>query len=309
MTWQRARHAVGLLVLAVLVWRFGTGPFADAWRLTSWWSMLAALALTLAATVANAWRWRVVSRALGAPLTVSGSLTSYYRSQFLNAVLPGGVLGDAHRGVRHGRAVGDLGVGLRATVWDRATGQAVQVALLAVALLTLPTPLRGYARVTLAAVAAAGLVVWALAGHRRHTSFVVRDLRTLLRPSVAGRVALASAASTGCHVGVFLVATSTAGVHAGPAELLTLALVVLVGSAIPLNVAGWGPREGVSAGAFALVGLGSATGLTVSVVLGVLGAVATLPGLTVLVADAVVHRREATSPLPDSPALEEARHG
>jgi len=54
------------------------------------------------------------------------------------------------------------------------------------------------------------------------------------------------------------------------ALLVAVALAVLVGSAVPLNVAGWGPREGVTAGIFALAGLGSATGLTVSVVFGVL---------------------------------------
>lgn len=310
MTWRRARLAAGLVVLAALVWRFGTGPFADAWRLTTWGAVLAALVLTMLATLANAWRWRVVARALGAPLTVTGSIAAYYRSQFLNAALPGGVLGDAHRGVRHGRDAGDLGVGLRATVWDRVSGQAVQVTLLAVALLVLPTPLHRYASLTVAVLAVTGLGVWALARHRRRTSFVARDLRTLFRPAVAGRVVLASTASTAAHVCVFLVAAATAGVNAGPADLLTMALVVLIGSAVPLNVAGWGPREGVSAGVFALVGLGSATGLTVSVVLGVLGAVATLPGLTVLLTDAVVRRRGATPAAQELPAaLVEARHG
>jgi len=81
-----------------------------------------------------------------------------------------------------------------------------------------------------------------------------------------------------------------------------------VGSAIPLNVAGWGPREGVTAGAFALAGLSSADGLTVSIVFGVLSAVATVPGLVVLLADVVVRRR---SPVPTPPArtLEEAHRG
>jgi hypothetical protein len=76
---------------------------------------------------------------------------------------------------------------------------------------------------------------------------------------------------------------------------------------VPLNVAGWGPREGVTAGVFALAGLGSETGLTVSIVFGVLAAVATVPGLLVIAADAVVRRRPAVS----DPAreLEEAGRG
>ena len=68
------------------------------------------------------------------------AVAAYYRSQFLNATLPGGVLGDVHRAVRHGRDVGDLGGRARSVVWDRGAGQAVQVALTVLVLLVLPSP-------------------------------------------------------------------------------------------------------------------------------------------------------------------------
>jgi len=302
------RLAGGVLVLAVLLWRFGTGPFAAAWQVTTVGSVAAALSLTVLATLANAWRWRVVARALGAPLTPGDSVVAYYRSQFLNATLPGGVLGDAHRGVRHGREAGDLGVGLRATVWDRVSGQVVQAGLLVVVLLVLPTPLRGYAPAALAGLAAVGLLARWLGRRQGAVAFIGRDLRTLLRPSVASRVVLASFASTAGHLAVFLVAVGAVGVDAGPSLLVAIALAVLVGSAVPLNVAGWGPREGITAGVFALAGLGSATGLTVSVVFGVLSAVSTVPGLLVLAADAVVRRHPPAEAAPTRP-LEEARRG
>ena len=47
---------------------------------------------------------------------------------------------------------------------------------------------------------------------------------------------------------------------------------------IPLNVAGWGPREGVAAWAFAAAGLGAAQGVSTAVVYGVMALVASLPG-------------------------------
>ena len=53
---------------------------------------------------------------------------------------------------------------------------------------------------------------------------------------------------------------------------------------LPLNVGGWGPREGVTAWAFGAAGLGAGRGLAVAVVYGVLSLVASLPGLIVLVA-------------------------
>ena len=306
--WPVLRLGAGACVLGVLVWRFGTGPFADAWRVTTWDSVSLAVLLTAVATWANAWRWRVVSRAFGVPLTIGASVTAYYRSQFLNSVLPGGVLGDAHRGTRHGRDAGDLGAGLRSTGWDRVSGQLVQAGLVVLALGLLATPLRAYTPVAVAALATVVLVAWWLGRRRGVLAFVGRDLRVLLRPTVAGRLAGASCVSTAAYVAIFAVALHSLGIGLRPTLLVPLALVVLVGSAIPLNVAGWGPREGVTAAAFGMAGLGSADGLTVSVVFGVLTAVATLPGLLVLLADPVLRRR-APADRESARPLEEARRG
>ncbi|HVG69119.1 MAG TPA: hypothetical protein VM785_13035, partial [Gaiellales bacterium] len=59
---------------------------------------------------------------------------------FLNLTLPGGVVGDVHRGVSHGRDAGNVGRGLRAVAWERAAGQAVQFVLTVLVLLALPSP-------------------------------------------------------------------------------------------------------------------------------------------------------------------------
>jgi glycosyltransferase 2 family protein len=112
-------------------------------------------------------------------------------------------------------------------------------------------------------------------------------------------------------VAIFLVAVHAVGVDASWQLQITAALVVLVLSAVPLNVAGWGPREGAGAWVFGYAGLGAATGLTVSIEFGVLGALATAPGLVVLLADAFSRRarRRRRSVGSDERALEEARHG
>ena len=60
-------------------------------------------------------------------------------------------------------------------------------------------------------------------------------------------------------------------------------VLALLAMALPLNVGGWGPREGVTAWAFGAAGLGAAQGLTVAVVYGVLAFAASLPGVGVLV--------------------------
>jgi hypothetical protein len=82
--------------------------------------------------------------------------------------------------------------------------------------------------------------------------------------------------------------------------LLPLALVVLVVSAVPLNLAGWGPREGAAAWAFNAGGLGAAEGLSTAVAFGMIAFVATLPGAVLLLTGRV---QRTVEPAPSRAAV------
>jgi hypothetical protein len=114
-------------------------------------------------------------------------------------------------------------------------------------------------------------------------------------------VLLASAVVVAGHAAVIVVATRTTGVDVPLATLVPLALVVLAGSAVPANIAGWGPREGVAAWAFAATGLGATAGVTAAAAYGALVLVAALPGAVVLVVQAIHGRQGA----PGAPAVRE----
>ena len=89
------------------------------------------------ATCAAAWRWRTVSSELGVPMSWTSAVAAYYRSQFVNTVLPGGVIGDVHRAYRHGRRSGDLPIAARAVATERIAGQFVQAVMTVVVLAVL----------------------------------------------------------------------------------------------------------------------------------------------------------------------------
>ena len=59
--------------------------------------------------------------------------------------------------------------------------------------------------------------------------------------------------------------------------MLPLALLVLLAAVLP-NIGGWGPREGVTAWAFAAAGLGASRGVATAVVYGVMVFAATPAG-------------------------------
>jgi uncharacterized membrane protein YbhN (UPF0104 family) len=285
--------AVAAATLAVLVWQLGTGPFLDGARSVDGGALAAASGLAVLTTLCCAWRWRVVARGLGVDLPLTTAVAAYYRSLFLNVTLPGGVVGDVHRGLSHGRDTGGVGRGLRAVAWERSAGQVVQVVLTVAVLLVMTSPVRPVMPlVALALVAAAAGVALAArmrpaAGPSRWARLrrgASRDLReALLARRAWPAIALASALVVAGHAATFLIAARSAGASAPLTELLPLALLVTQAAALP-NVGGWGPREGVAAWAFAAAGLGASIGVATAVAYGVMVFVASLPGAVVLVA-------------------------
>ncbi|QEC46437.1 flippase-like domain-containing protein [Baekduia soli] len=291
MTW--ARLTATAAILAVLVWRLGTDPFLDGLRTVDGGALAAAAGLAMLTTVCCAWRWRIVARGLGVELPMGAAVAACYRSLFLNVALPGGVLGDVHRGISHGRDTDDVGRGLRAVAWERAAGQAVQAVLTVVLLLVLPSPVRPAMPLVAAGLVAAVAIVVVAARARpggegptrwaRLRRAAARDLRAgLFARRAWPAIVVASALVVAGHAATFLIAARTAGAGAPPSRMLPLALLVLLGAALP-NVGGWGPREGVTAWAFAAAGLGAPRGVATAVVYGVMVLVAGLPGAAVLV--------------------------
>jgi hypothetical protein len=228
------------------------------------------------------------------------AVASYYRSQFLNTALPGGVMGDVHRGVHHGREAGNVNRGLRSVAWERFAGQSVQVALTLVVLALLRSPVRASmpAVLTIAAVGALGAVLFVVAMPRHGISPVARVWRAARADVREGlfaggswlTISVASVVVVAGHTATFLIAARTAGVTASGLQVLPLAMIVLVAMALPVNIGGWGPREGVAAALFAAAGLGADQGVATATVYGVIVMVACLPGAVVL-ALAWVRRR------------------
>ncbi|WP_212832303.1 lysylphosphatidylglycerol synthase transmembrane domain-containing protein [Catellatospora sp. TT07R-123] len=319
--WAWARLLGGLLLLGLLVWQVGTGPFLDGVRRVDPVVLAAALGLGALATVGSAWRWSLVAAGLGVRLPLRRAVAAYYRSLLINTTVPGGVVGDVHRAVRHGLDISDLRLAARAVVLERAIGLAVQVAASTLLLLVLPSPVRARMPLIAGAVLAAGLVL-AVAGRvllRGRTARWARTLRATgadVRAALRGRrwlgIAAASALIVPAHLVLFLLAARTAGATAPASLLVPLTQLALLAMALPLNVAGWGPREGVAAWAFAAAGLTAAQGVATAATYGVLTLAATLPGVLTLLPErrkgTLPSESEVEGPLPHpATALEAAR--
>ena len=311
--WPLVKVLGGVGILLLLVGKLGSRAVLDGLGAIGVPAVLAALALGLLTTTATAARWCIVARGLGLVLPLPVAVGNCYRAGFLNSVLPAGVLGDVHRAVGYGRQIGDVGRGVRVVALERVTGQLAIVALGLAVLLGCRPALLGTAAGSLRpgwlgtaelvalgiAVAAAGL--WLARGpHAARLAAALRTGLTDARDGVLSRGAwpallLLSVVTLAGYLALFVVAARAAGSQAALPELLPLLVLGLLAMALPLNVGGWGPREGATAVAFGAVGLGAAQGLTTAVVYGVLSLIACLPGAAVLLLNAA--RRAPVSPV------------
>ncbi|TDN91693.1 lysylphosphatidylglycerol synthase transmembrane domain-containing protein [Microbacterium sp. BK668] len=291
------KPVVGCAILVAVILHAGAEPFLRGITSLSVLPIVAATVLAAIATSAAAWRWRLIAGGLDIPLAQTGAVAAYYRSQFLNTVLPGGVLGDVHRAIAHGRSVRQVGDASRAVVAERTAGQTVQLVVAAVVLASLGVwayaPAVGV-MVLAVLVVCAGVVLAATLSRRARTT-LLRELQRI-RAAFAGPrtivgVVAASAVVVACHVATFVVATVAVGARTSPQVLAAVALIAVLAGSIPLNVGGWGPREGAAAWAFAAAGLGSATGIAAATAYGVLAMIAVAPGAAVIAASVLRRRR------------------
>lgn len=275
LTAQARRRWLGLLQAAcaaaliyLLVRIFGTGPFAAGLEALTFPSIVAALLLGLLGTAAQAQRWRLVSAGFGMHLPPGGAVAQCYEASFLNAVLPGGLAGDAIRTARQRSAYQSSWLSsIGSVLGERLAGTVI--VLLAAAAALLAVDWRASAAVT------AGALVVLLAARPS-----LRRLPHLTLAAVWGLSVLGWAS----YAALFAVSAALTAPELDPADVVGLAAICLAGMSIPLSLGGWGPREGVAAVAFMMVGYPGALGIEVSVGYGLLALVSVLPGAVLLLA-------------------------
>jgi uncharacterized membrane protein YbhN (UPF0104 family) len=292
-----ARLIVGVGALVAVAVTVGAGPFLHGLLSIDGRTVGAAVLLAAIATSAAAWRWRVVAVRLGVTIRWSTAIGMYYRSQFLNTVLPGGIVGDIHRALAHGRRVENIRQTARAVVIERTSGQIVQGALTVLILACFGAQFEGYLLTPLViglGTIGGGVLIAAVASVAVREKLLRegRELRASLGSAGAPfPVVIASIIVIACHVATFTLATAAVGIRVPPTQMLTLAIVILFGASIPLNVGGWGPREGIAGWAFALGGFGASGGVAASTLFGVLTVIAVSPGAIIALVFAIRGRR------------------
>ncbi|TVP55218.1 MAG: UPF0104 family protein [Gemmatimonadales bacterium] len=305
------RAAVSVGILALLLAFLDHGAILESLRSVELRWVLVVLAITVGQVALLGWRWWYTLDRLGLSLPRRAAVAEYYRSVFLNQVLPGGVLGDVSRAWRHVRVSPEArGVAVRAVILERASGQAVMTFWAAGCVAALGFGWFG-ARDTVSvgwfgsaaavgwiapAVATAVILVGALGvalmvvrirgdgrsrkpGRDSLMGRIWRDARRgVLSPAAFGVHLLTALLLIASYVAVFVVAALAVGARTEIGMTALLAAPVLMAMLIPISWAGWGVREAAAAGIWALAGLSPTDGVLISAAYGALVLLASLPG-------------------------------
>ena len=271
---------VSLAVLGLLIWWADTGTIIDRLRHADLVWLGIAMATLTALTFLMARRWQIVAEALGIELPFSRALAEYYLAQFLNTVLPGGVLGDVGRAVRI-RREGDLLRAAKSVVAERVIGQVTLFVLMAVGFfcaLLVPGGIDWPALTWLGIVALICAFFAAIAVARTDSSSG-RFLRLIVDLLQQTRVLVYSLIIAALLIFSFYACARATGTVIATSDLLTLVPLILSAMLVPLSVGGWGWREGAAAALYPLIGASAAAGIATGIAYGAMITLAALPAV------------------------------
>jgi len=241
----------------------------------------------------SAVRWYVVLRALGSNPRLPDAARITFIGAFFNQFLPATVGGDAVRIWESYR--GGLGVvpAIHSVVLDRA-GYLLGLSLLAVAGIStwdqnrLPTGATAAFWLVLAAALGLALALVALdrlpvrllsAAFRRGTARFAADSRTVFTsPGNFGAVLLSALANQALLVIAVYVLARGLDVQVAFADCAALLPAIVLVSALPVSVAGWGVREYAMVTGFGYAGVPAASALLISLALALFFMLASTPG-------------------------------
>lgn len=279
---------VAAIVLAVTLHFVDMQRVVEGLRKVGPTAVVLAALLMLAQVFLCALRWKLITRLTPTPLPFREALRGYFEAAFVSAFMPSLIVSDGTRMMRA------IAAGARPThaFVGVASDRLVALCALAIAsatgLVLLPEasrhPLVVVALVGLLPAFVIGLVVLDVLGRIfvRFSRFrIVRpflELASLMErlrrmPALTALVIAISLLGHALSAGAFYVLARQLELGIGYWPMFALSAPIIVYSAVPISVGGWGVREAVSAALFGLIGIAPASGVALSIAFGLVASV------------------------------------
>ena len=292
-----AKALVTIALATVVALKINVAQAMQLLGLADWNVVVLGGLVCLGALLLGALRWQLLLSAHNVRVRLRAAAVYTYIGQFFNTILPSTIGGDVARGFYVIRDGGPAPAVLLTLALDRVLGLAAAVALTALIVLVqplgvaLPESWRSAAWLAVIAMLGAALLAFSLQPFLISPAIVHRV--SLRWPRVAHTLpqlrlrfsALLAAFGVSLLVllavgGTFACADAALGPNGlGPLRAIALAGPVLLATALPISVAGWGVREAVLVTLFQDLGLPAELGLATSLLYGFVLVGAGIPGL------------------------------
>lgn len=292
-----AKYFVTIGAIALLLFSVDRSALLQRLRHISLLDLAVALAIGISQVLLVGYRWWRVARFFREPSAGMPALKQFqlinYAGQLVGQMLPF-LAADALR-IAYARAAGlSLRSAVVSTAFDRGIALLSLLGLCEIALTLSPT-IGNIARlrvtVTVFAIlsltgGAAILAFGDKAAARLPDTRLCRGLadlivlfrRILLDVKVAVPILCLALLIHGMSIGIFWLLCVGQGLAVNMAELLVIVPPLILASALPISVAGWGVREGIAVALFAAIGIPADAALAVSLSFGSITLLAAVPG-------------------------------
>jgi glycosyltransferase 2 family protein len=292
----RVLITIGLIgiVAATIDWAALGDVIADA----SWGWFAVAVALILGSFLVGSARWRLLLVVARVPTRILPAVRAYLAGAFANNLLPTGFGGDALRAWLVSRASLPFARSLTSVGVDRATALGCGIALAWVGVAVQPgglgaAQLAPLGLVTVAAAIGLGVALLALrrGGLGRYVPRRARpwagEIANTLRTYLGDRPLLALVLLLGFAFQLLTLAAIWAlsemlGLDLEPALIAVVVPLVLIATALPISIGGFGVREGSYVALLADAGVSAGDATLLSLLSAAAMALASLPGGLVL---------------------------
>lgn len=295
------KAAVSIALIWWLVDQVELGPILARLAAFAPFDVLAPLVAFTLMSVAAAQRWRMVSCAIGSPLSFAMALRIYMIGTFFNQTLPSAIGGDAVRVWLVNRLGHSLTRSFSVVICERAIGLIALVAIIAATLPHLwrlvPDAAARASLTVLVAVALAGSGLAIALGDRlaallarfplgRSLAQLPGDFRRAVLGSGSGLVmSVLSIAAHLFNIAIFALLAHGLDLSIGFLDCVALVPPVVLLTMLPISIAGWGVREGAMVVAFGYAGVAPADAIALSLLQGLVYLVGGLPGGLLWLAD------------------------
>ena len=313
--WLATTLKVGLTVVMLTI-ALRSVNFSAAWKYASEqndWFLLLAAGLLAFQIACGAGRWHFILRALDAMTPFMETFRTYYIGAFFSTCMVASVGGDVARAWLMYRNNVKPGTAAISVILDRVAALA-GVAIIVLTLTPFSVGMLGkeyfVPTLVLALLAATGLVgiivvaqLDRIAGHRFARFRIVEQLvalgsatrRVFLRRATSlPVVALGLATQLGGSLAAYAICRSLA-LNVTAVDCIILMQPITLLATLPISIGGWGVREAAMVTFFGLIGVAPAAAILLSIQLGLLGALISLPGGFLF----FLQRRQAAATAPD----------